>query len=90
MRPGTQDSASPRTLLSVLSGQPLQIETCAIRGKSLTDAVLLLLIEGTRGVSTPLALAIEVVQDLHLEIVVTWLCLKDLILSLTEKMISQL
>ena len=44
----------------------------------------------TRGISTPLALAIEVVQDLHLEIVVTRLCLKDLILSLTEKMISQL
>ena len=80
----------PDLSLSVLSGQPLQTETGTIRGKSLTDAVLFLLTEGTRGISTPLALAIEVVQDLHLEIVVTRLCLKDLILSLTEKMISQL
>ena len=83
-------SLDPDLSLSVLSGQPLQTETGAIRGKNLTDAVLFLLIEGTRGISTPLALAIEVVQDLHLEMVVTWLCLKGLILSLTEKMISQL
>ena len=61
----------PDLSLSVLSGQLLQTETGTIRGKSLTDAVLFLLIEGTRDISTPLAHAIEVVQDLHLEIVVT-------------------
>ena len=38
----------PDLSLSVLSGQSLQTETGTIRGKSLTDAILFLLIEGTR------------------------------------------